>query len=119
MKYELIIVFIIAIITFLYFIIELKIQKRNRLSIYKQMREIMINHEKQIPDGQVKRCLGYCTYLKHIFNTGYVETINDLYELLAYKPKNFKGGFWFSIYDFRTRINILDEIINKLENDLK
>ena len=115
MKYELIIMFIIVIISFLYFIIKLKLQKRDRLNIYKKMREIIINHEKQQPDGYIKRCLGYCTYLKHIVNTGYVETINDLYELLAYKPKNIKGGFWFSIYDFRTRINILDEIINKLE----
>ena len=89
-------------------------KKQQRLIIYKAMRERfykMKHHSYWSIHG-----IGFCSALVDVSRDPLYSSIKDLPELMEYKPEHSTiTQWWFPREDFDTRIQILDDIINRLE----
>lgn len=101
-------------------------QTKKRLGTYKEMLQLYVNS----PDFRISRngffyTNGFCYALTHLneFDSLVSCFISDYPELYVYKPENTKDtDYWYpinSMYGYDTRIQILMEIIKKLELEFR
>lgn len=81
----------------------MKIRKRDRMSIYRQLIRVLINRKSR----------GFCIALINIEK--YNVSMSDLPELIAFKPIKCykKTTWWFNPENYKTRINILETILKE------
>lgn len=88
------------------------VEKSQRLEIYKKLREVY--REEFASDCTF---VGFCYCLDIVLGRMLkFHEITEFPELMAYKPAN-QGpdDFWWPWNDYDTRINVLNEVINKME----
>ena len=89
-------------------------KKEERLKIYKAMRDRI--YEMKYHSYRSMQGVGFCNVFVYVSRDPLHCSIQDLPELMEYKPKDSTiSQWWFPREDFDTRIQILDDIINRLE----